>query len=147
LSTMLRGDDVVGFMGEERAGLGHPAVFAAATGLLANGRSEGGRNPRLAHAAAERCASTSALISATNRSSSHISSSSASSTAVNAPSWLRRSNSWARAAACSDGRNAMISPKRAVGSLPRNFFIAQIHCHQPVVEQNDNTIFAQALDF
>jgi len=85
------------------------AEFTATPGPFSNGGSEGGGNPRLAHAAVERCASTSALMSETNRSTSHISSSSASSAGVNAPSWLRRRSSCARAATCSDGRNSTIS--------------------------------------
>ncbi len=67
------------------------------------------REGRLAHAAPDRCASTSALSNATNRSTSHISSSSASFLGINAPSRLRASNSWTRSAASSEGRKAMIS--------------------------------------
>ena len=74
-----------------------------------HGGPESGRNPCLAHAAAARRASTSALMSETNRSTSHASSSSASSSDVNAPSWLRRRSSCAHAEARSDGRNSMIS--------------------------------------
>ena len=64
---------------------------------------------RLAHAAPDCCAGTSALISDTNRSISQISSSSASSAGIRFPAWLRRSNSWARAAAGSDGWKPIIS--------------------------------------
>ena len=75
-------------------------------------------NPRLAHAPAKRCASTSALMSETKRSTSQISSNSDSSSGVNPPSWFRSINSCARAAACSEGRNAMISS--AAGRRARN---------------------------
>ena len=52
---------------------------------------------------------TSALMSETNRSTSHISSNSASSSGVNTPCWLRPRSSCARAAAGPVGRNCRIS--------------------------------------
>ena len=118
LPTVLSGDNVVGLVSKERADLGHPAVFAATPGPFTNGGSEPGGNPRLAHAADERRANTSALMSETNRSTSHSSSNSASSSGVNAPSWLRLRSSCARAEARSDGLNSMISS--SAGRRARN---------------------------
>lgn len=117
-SAMLRGNDVIWFVKEESTCLRHQAVFTAFTSPFPNGGSERSREMRLAHALPDCCAKTSALISETKRSTSQISSSSASSTAVRAPSWLRRRSSCARAAALGDGRNLMIS--LAAGRRARN---------------------------
>jgi len=108
-STVLGSDDMIRFVNEKRADLGHLAVFAAITSSFPNSRPDRSGNARLAHARPGCCANTSALISDTNRSMSQISSSSASSAGVRFPAWLRRSNSWARAAAGSDGWKPIIS--------------------------------------
>src|SRR5207248_264569 len=86
--TVLLGNDVVRFVWEECAQVGDQAVFAAGTGARSNGIAPlSGHSP--AHARPEACSKTSALISATNRSTSHISSSSASSSGGNVPSRFR----------------------------------------------------------
>jgi len=109
LPPVLGGNDVIGLMSEESQALGHPAVFASAASPFSYSGAKGRGNPRRAHAAPELCASTSAFMREMNRSSSHISSSSASSSGVSAPSWFRPSSSCARKEICSEGRNWRIS--------------------------------------
>jgi len=106
--AVLRRDDVIRLVSEENAGFRDPTVLAAVTGALTHGGSQRSGNPRRAHAGGRR-ASTSALMSDTKRSNSHISSNSACSAEFNVPSRLCCRSSCARAVARSEGRNAMIS--------------------------------------
>ena len=77
-TPVLPGDDVIGFVREKGAAVGHQTVFAAPTRSLSNRHPERRRH-RQTHPCPDWCASTSALMSETKRSTSHISSNSASS--------------------------------------------------------------------
>jgi len=107
----------------------HPAVFATVAGAFSNGISDRGGNRKPAHLRLEPRLWTSALMSETNRSTSQISSSSASSSAVNAPARLRSRSSCARATVGADGRNSRISP--AVGCRARNEITSRRRPEEP----------------
>jgi hypothetical protein len=109
LAAVLDRNDVIGLMRKERRALGHPTILAPPVRSFPYGSPERLGNSGLTQADAPRWARTSALMSETNRSTSQISSSSASSSSVNVPSRFCCSSCSARANAASEGRNAMIS--------------------------------------
>ena len=111
-------DAVVRLVREKYSQFRDPAVLMTISGPILNGFPQRGGNRRPAHLRLEPCFRASALMSETNRSTSHISPGSASCPAVKALSWLRVGSSCARANADADGRNSRSSP--AVGWRARN---------------------------
>lgn len=96
---------------------------------------------------AGRWAGTSAFMSEINRSSSLISSNSAFSAGVSVPSRWRSINSLARAAACSDGRNAMISSAEGPAGQNGNHLPSQRRACRPCSAQSARDEISQAFAF
>lgn len=117
-SSVLGCNNVIRFVRKEASRLRHSAIFAPSLGTVSNQTFEPRRDRRAAHFRPDTCFSTSALMRETNRSTSQISSSSASSCGVRAPASFRPRSFCARALARGDGRNFKISSR--VGRRARN---------------------------